>query len=98
MTKLEDEMTRAAMKTDDKKSNLSHVLKNSRLLWMMTWFECMFLLLLLPLQTTSTLVEQERSNRSVLNVPDPAYNFTHMAVYDKDTIFLGGTNYIYSVH
>lgn len=65
----------------------------------MTWYEyiCLLLLLLLPLQTTSTLLEQKRSIRSVLNVPDPANNFTHMAVYDQDTIFLGGTNYIYRV-
>lgn len=57
----------------------------------------MLLLLLLPLQTTSSPLEQERSIRSVLNVPDPANNFTHIAVYDQDTIFLGGTNYIYRV-
>lgn len=65
----------------------------------MTWYVyiCMFLLLLLPLQTTSTLLEQERSIRSVLNVPDPENNFTHIAVYDQDTIFVGGTNYIYRV-
>lgn len=65
----------------------------------MTWYEyiCMLLLLLLPLQVTSSLLEQERSIRSVLNVPDPANNFTHIAVYDQDTIFVGGTNYIYRV-
>lgn len=57
----------------------------------------MLLLLLLPLQVTSSPLEQERSIRSVLNVPDPANNFTHIAVYDQDTIFVGGTNYIYKV-
>lgn len=57
----------------------------------------MLLLLLLPLQVTSSLLEQKRSIRSVLNVPDPANNFTHIAVYDQDTIFVGGTNYIYRV-
>lgn len=57
----------------------------------------MLLILLLPLQVTSSPLEQERSIRSVLNVPDPANNFTHIAVYDQDTIFVGGTNYIYRV-
>lgn len=65
----------------------------------MTWHVhvCMFLLLLLPLQTTSTPVEHERSVMGFLIVPDPENNFTHMVVYDQETIFLGGTNYIYQV-
>lgn len=75
----------------------SKVLNFSRFHWMMTWSECIYLLLLLPLQATFSLVEQELSIRGVLNVPDPVNIFSHMAVYDKDTIFLGGTNYIYRV-